>query len=138
MTGTAAPCLSVRVPVWFDAVEAAGLPDRGPAPGGTYAPGTLWWDHEDLHRTILLDYPRLRGLIEPDRREVQARIDGLAAAAVSGSVEDRVECTRIAFAEVADAYRRWLDVVRPAAPSKAGRNPFHRAWRGFDKAAGRA
>jgi secernin len=138
VTGTAAPCLSVRVPVWFDAVEAAGLPDRGPAPGGTYAPGTLWWDHEDLHRTVLRDYPLLRGLVEPDRDEVQARIDGVAAAALSGTVEDRVECTRMAFAEVADAYRRWLEAVRPAAPSKARRNPFHRAWRGFDKAAARA
>ncbi len=37
VTGTAAPCLSVRVPVWFDAVEAAGLPDRGPVPTGAYA-----------------------------------------------------------------------------------------------------
>jgi dipeptidase len=138
VTGTAAPCLSLRVPVWFDAVEAAGLPDRGPAPGGTYAPGSLWWDHEDLHRTVLLDYARLRGLIEPDRREVQARIDGWAAAAVAGRVEDRVQCTRNAFAEAADAYRRWVEAVRPAAPSKAGRNPYNRAWRGFDKAARRA
>ena len=60
VTGTAAPCLSVRVPVWFDAVDAAGLPDRGPAPGGAYARGSLWWDHEDVHRTILRDYARLR------------------------------------------------------------------------------
>ena len=84
VTGTAAPCLSVRVPVWFDAVEAAGLPDRGPAPGGTYSPGSLWWDHEDLHRTVLLDYPRLHRLIEPERRAVQARIDAAAAVAVAG------------------------------------------------------
>jgi dipeptidase len=138
VTGTAAPCLSLRVPVWFDAVQAAGLPDRGPAPGGTYAPGSLWWDHEDLHRTVLLDYARLRGLFEPDRREVQVRIDGWAAAAVAGSVEDRVQCTRDAFAEAADAYRRWLEAVRPSAPARAGRNAFNRAWRGFDKAARRA
>ncbi len=78
VTGTAAPCLSVRVPVWFDAVDAAGLPDRGPSPGGTYARGSLWWDHEDVHRVVLTDYARLRGLIEADRREVQERIDGWA------------------------------------------------------------
>ena len=138
VTGTAAPCLSVRVPVWFDAVEAAGLPDRGPAPGGTYSPGSLWWDHEDLHRTVLMDYPRLRGLIEPDRREVQARIDALAAVAVSGGVQDRVECTRTAFAEAIEAYRRWLGDVRRAAPVKVRLNPYHRAWRGFDRAARRA
>ena len=138
VTGTAAPCLSVRVPVWFDAVEAAGLPDRGPAPGGTYSSGSLWWDHEDLHRTVLLDYPRLRGLIEPERREVQARIDAAAAAAAMGGVQDRVECTRAAFTEAIDAYRRWSADVRRAAPVKAGPNPFHRAWRGFDRAARRA
>ncbi len=138
VTGTAAPCLSVRVPVWFDAVEVAGLPDRGPSPGGTYASGSLWWDHEDLHRTVLADYPRLRGLIEADRRAVQGRIDGLAGAAVAGGVEDRVQCTRSAFADAADAYRRWLDIVADAAPTKVARGPYHRAWRGFDKSAGRA
>jgi dipeptidase len=135
VTGTAAPCLSIRVPVWFDAVEVAGLPDRGPAPGGTYSPETLWWDHEDLHRTVLTDYPRLRGLIEPDRREVQARVDASAAAAVMGGVQDRVECTRAAFAEASDAYRRWLGDVRRAAPVKVRLTPYHRAWRGFDRAA---
>lgn len=138
VTGTAAPCLSLRVPVWFDAVEAAGLPDRGSAPAGTHARGSLWWDHEDLHRLVLRDYPRLRALIEPDRREVQQRIDRAASDAVLGGVEDRIACTRAAFAEVADAWARRLRVVRAAAPARAGRGPFHRAWRGFDKAAGRA
>jgi secernin len=137
VTGTAAPCLSVRVPVWFDAVDSAGLPDRGMAPGGTYSPGSLWWDHEDLHRTVLLDYPRLHRLIEPERRAVQARIDSAAAVAVTGSVDDRAQCTRASFAEAAEAYRRWLGDVRRAAPGKRGLSPFHRAWRGFDKAAGR-
>ena len=87
---------------------------------------------------VLTDYARLRGLIEADRREVQERIDVAATAAVAGSVADRVECTRMAFAEVVDAYGRWRDVVRAAAPMRAGRSPYHRAWRGFDKAAGRA
>jgi secernin len=138
VTGTAAPCLSVRVPVWFDAVDAAGLPDRGPAPGGAHTRGSLWWDHEDVHRTILRDYARLRRLIEADRQEVQARIDEWAAAAVTGSSADRVECTRSAFAAVTDAYGRWRQIVGEAAPTRAGRSPYARAWRGFDKAAGRA
>jgi hypothetical protein len=137
VTGTAAPCLSIRVPVWFDAVEAAGLPDRGPAPGGTYSSGSIWWDHEVLHRTVLSDYSRLRGLIEPERRELQARIDAAAAGAAMGGVQDRVECTRAAFAEAIEAYRRWSADVRRAAPVKMGLNPFHRAWRGFDRAARR-
>ena len=137
VTGTSAPCLSLRLPVWFDALDTGGLPDRGPAPGARHAPGSLWWDHEELHRLVLRDYARLRALIESDRREVQARIDRAASQAVRGSVEARVICTRDAFAAAADAYARWVDVVRAVAPARAGRGPFHHAWRGFDKAAGR-
>ena len=137
VTGTSAPCLSVRKPLWFDALAEAGLPDVGKRPERDYTPGSLWWDHEDLHRTILTDYPRLRGLIDADRHAVQERIDALASRAVSGSVEDRVACSHEAFAIASEASDRWLAQVRAAASAKAPRGPFHRAWRGFDKAARR-
>jgi hypothetical protein len=61
----------------------------------------------------------------------------MALEALSGTVADRIECTRAAFAEAGEATRRWTDVVRAAAPSRSGLSPYHRAWRGFDKAAGR-
>ena len=137
VTGTAAPCLSLRLPLWFDAVAAAGLPDTGPAPGHGYAPGSLWWDHEDLHRTVLRDYGRLRGLFADGRAEVQRRIDTLAAQAVRGTVEDRVACSKESFAEAVAATRRWRDLVAAAAPARWGRSPYQRAWRGFDRACGR-
>ena len=59
------------------------------------------------------------------------------AVALLGSVEDRVECTRASFELAAEAECRWLGIVRAAAPTQPSRNPFHRAWRGFDRAAGR-
>ena len=61
----------------------------------------------------------------------------MALAALGGSVADRVECTRAAFAEAAEATRRWTAAVQAAAPARSGLSPYHRAWRGFDKAAGR-
>jgi secernin len=134
---TAAPCLSLRLPLWFDAIAAAGVPDTGRDPGRTYTAGSLWWDHEDLHRTVLRDYPRLRGLFSADRAEVQARIDGLAARAVRGSVEDRVACSKEAFAEAVRAFRQWRDVVAEEAPRRWGRTPYDQAWRRFDTSAGR-
>ena len=137
VTGTSAPCLSLRKPVWFDAAAEAGLPDMGRPPGGTVTPGALWWDFEELHRTVLLDYPHLRALIAAERDEVQARIDALAAQAASGSVADRAQATRTSFEEAARAVSAWTERVRAAAPSRPSRGPFQRAWRGFDRAAGR-
>ena len=137
VTGTAAPCLSIRKPVWFDAVAAGGLPDRGQEPDGTYARGTLWWDHEDLHRTVLRSYPTLRGLLADERDNLQREIDQHAAQAARGSVEDRIACTSSAFARAADATRRWHEVVAARAPRSAGRGAYARAWRGFDRAARR-
>jgi len=134
---TAAPCLSLRMPLWFDALAAAGVPDTGPEPGRTYAPGSLWWDHEDLHRTVLRDYPGLRGLIAEDRAAAQGRLDALAAEALSGTVEDRVACSKEAFAEAAETYRRWTRLVEEQAPRHVGPTPYRVAWRRFDRAAGR-
>lgn len=135
---TAAPCLSLRLPLWFDALAAAGIPDTGASPGRTYTPGSLWWDHEDLHRTALRDYPALRGLVAEERAATQARIDALAAQAVQGSVEDRVACSKEAFAEAASSYRRWTGVVAAEAPRRWGRTPYQVAWRRFDRSCGRS
>jgi secernin len=134
---TAAPCLSLRMPLWFDALAAAGMPDTGRAPGRTYTRGSLWWDHEDLHRTVLRDYPRLRGLIAEDRTRVQRHIDTLAAEALRGTVEDRVACSKEAFAEAGESYRRWTGLVEEQAPRQPGRTPYHLAWRRFDRGCGR-
>ncbi len=135
---TAAPCLSLRMPLWFDALAAAGVPDTGRAPGRTYTPGSLWWDHEDLHRMVLRDYARLRGLVAADRAQVQARIDARAARAVLGGVEERVACSTEAFAEATAAYRRWAQTVAAHAPEQWGRTPYQLAWRRFDRSGGRA
>ncbi len=134
---TAAPCLSLRMPLWFDALGAAGIPDTGVAPGRGYTPGSLWWDHEDLHRTVLRDYPRCRALVAEDLTAVQRRIDDLAAAAVAGTTEERVACSKEAFAEAAASYRRWTEAVRQQAPPRWGRTPYQAAWRRFDRRCGR-
>lgn len=134
---TAAPCLSLRMPLWFDALAVAGMPDIGLAPGRGHTPGSLWWDHEDLHRSVLRDYPRLRRLLAEDRDAVQRRLDDLAAAATTGTTEDRVACSKEAFAEATAAYGRWTELVGSQAPRQWGRTPYQAAWRRFDRSCGR-
>ena len=138
VSGTSAPCLSLRKPLWFDALAVGGMPDVGKPPERTWTRGSLWWDHEELHRTVLMDYARLSSLVESDRASVQAEIDALAERAERGSVDDRVACSREAFDLAAQAEQRWLHDVRAAAPVRSSRGVFARAWRGFDKAAARA
>ncbi len=70
VTGTAAPCTSVFKPFFF---EAARLPEVGPRPSGRYSDKSLWWSHERLHRTVLMDYPTRIGVFEKRRDELEKR-----------------------------------------------------------------
>lgn len=54
-TGTSAPCTSVFRPVAFVDGFGSVLPD----PGFTFSPGSLWWEHELLHRELLRGYERI-------------------------------------------------------------------------------
>ncbi len=52
-TGTSGPCTGIFKPIWF---QDRVLPDLGPTPGPTYDPDSLWWYHEQLHRSVIMDY----------------------------------------------------------------------------------
>jgi dipeptidase len=130
VTGTSAPCTSVFKPVWFD----GGLPDTGPRPDGTYDRKTLWWSHEDLHRTTLRDYPALHPRYSGARDELELRfIEDAASAATPAS---RSGVSTAAFQEASAAETAWLDDVRAQQPAAAG-GLFGRAWRSFDRAGAR-
>jgi len=131
VTATSAPCTSVFKPVWFD----GGIPDTGPRPGATYDSASLWWRHEDLHRTTLHDYSTLLPLYRDERNGLEARFQVTAAA--SDTPEARHLCTVDAFATAAEAEQRWIKAVRAAGPASAGSGLFARAWRSFDRTAAR-
>ncbi len=131
VTATSAPCTSVFKPLWFD----AGVPDTGPRPGREYDAASLWWRHEDLHRSTLRDYARLLPLYRDELQDLEARFR--AAAAAADTPEARRLCTAGAFEAAAAAERRWSDAVRAARPASAGSGLFARAWRSFDRAAAR-
>lgn len=59
-TGTSAPCTSLFKPIRLE--DAAHL-DFGLAPTATFDSRSLWWRHERLHRTLLVDWKsRTEGL----------------------------------------------------------------------------
>jgi len=68
-TGTSAPCISVFKPIRF---ERDVLPDIGATPKGKYTHNSLWWEHEKLHRAILMDFQKRHKLLNNRRNELEA------------------------------------------------------------------
>jgi hypothetical protein len=66
-TGTAAPCTSL-----FKPVDVSTPLEVGPPATDRYDPGTLWWQHERLHRHVLRDPIALLPLLT-QRDEIEAR-----------------------------------------------------------------
>ncbi len=131
VTATSAPCTSVFKPVWFD----GGLPQIGPPPTGAYDSATLWWQHENLHRATLANYPEALTVYAAERDRLEADLLARAEKARAGTPGDRAALTADCFAEAAAAERDWLARLPPARRPTGGL--YGRAWAGFDRAAGR-
>jgi dipeptidase len=119
VTATSAPCTGIFKPVRVD------LPlDLGPAPTDRFDPSTLWWRHEVLHRTVLLDPGRLTAVYADERDALEA--SWLADPGEPGK----------AFADADAATVRWTAAVRAAVG--ADRRPLRarRYWALRDARAG--
>jgi len=129
VTGTAAPCTSIYKPVWM----AAGLPDLGPTPKGTYDEATLWWRHENLHREVLRDYAtRIREIV-PERNAMEAKFIADSRERTDASPEERLTFTTLCFNQADQAESQWLQQVRNL-PIRRHRPLLDKmAWRKFDR-----
>lgn len=129
-TGTAAPCTGIFKPLWF---EGECLPDVGPAPGARYDDRALWWRHERLHRSALLDLPdRLdayRG--ERDALEVSFLHD-----ARSAKVGERWQVSEAAFRKAREMTDAWTERIAARKVRARGRWSYRRYWHGQNRRAG--
>jgi len=131
VTGSAAPCTSIFKPVWLD----APLPDMGPAPGGTFSAGSLFWQHELLHRATLNDYVERLRAYEGERNVMEQRTLAAALAAAEQPAERRAALSAQAFAGATAAEELWLGHVQSLRQRKS-RGWLHRkAWAGFNRQA---
>jgi secernin len=129
-TGTSSPCTGIFKPVRFG---PSPLPDIGPAPGGTFHPDALWWHHERLHRSVLLDYPVRINAYREERDALEAQF--LQKVEIAGS-DQKAALTKAAFGRAREATDRWTERVRSLP---IGRRPglvYRRFWRGQNRRAG--
>jgi dipeptidase len=118
-TGTSAPCTSLFKPVWIE----AGLPDMGPKPKGTFTPGSLWWEHEKLHRTILKNYTTRMAQYLPGRDAMQVEfVDGAAKGKISSTKQKR-EYSEKCFSDEQQKTNTWVDEIDRL--SKTSHNAFY-------------
>jgi len=71
VTATAAPCLSVFKPLWF---EGRVIPNMGPKPNALYDASAFWWRHEMLHREVLKDFSNRQKLMASEIIDIESKI----------------------------------------------------------------
>ncbi len=129
-TGTSAPCTGIFKPLWFG---PGPLEDPGPAPGATFHPDALWWRHEMLHRSVLLDYPARIDAYSDERDALEREFFDQAGRVRQ---EERSELSRNAFARARDAVDRWTDRVRSVPIQGRTGWIYRRYWAGQNRRAG--
>ena len=68
ITGTSSPCTSTFKPVFL---PNAGFSKKPKVGTKVYDHEALWWQHEKLHRLVLLDYQKRLGVYNDDRDKVE-------------------------------------------------------------------
>ena len=131
LTGTSAPCTSIFKPVWL----GADLPDRGPAPTGTYDEAALFWRHEALHRATLRNYAGNMPLYAADRDALESRFVKEAMSLRDQSPEKRAAFSTRCFAEADEAEAAWRTRISEAGLPDTRPFLYASAWRGFERAA---
>ncbi len=124
VTGTAAPCLGLFKPVWMD----AGLPDQGPKPTGKFDANALWWEHERLHRAVLLDYHARRSAYISERIELQNEMIQMAEKCRDSSREERFTIASTCLAKSRSATRAWFDRVNRIPSQRQAGRLYQSAW----------
>lgn len=129
-TGTAAPCTGIFKPIWFN---HNALPDIGPAPDGMYHSECLWWTHEKLHRSILLDYQTRSQVFNKER-------DGLEKAwirdALKAPSHRRWEMTRETFRQARQKTLDWTEQVQSIPVRQPEKWTYRRYWKNQNRKAG--
>jgi len=130
-SATAAPCTSLFKPVWMD-IE---IPNMGSEPDGVYNSDTLFWRHEEFHRTTILEYASLAPIFSEERNEIESDFVSQALALAGESPSERDSFSKECFEKAAQAEASWLEQVRNARSGKGPRWLYKKAWDGFNRQA---
>jgi len=132
VTGTAAPCVSVFKPI----IMGIPVPRHGPRPVDRFDPLTLWWGHERLHRTALLEDPGKVIASFSEERDTLERVfsERIQAVVNNSTPEDMVNVVNQCWVEAMAAERRWFQSMPRSKPEET--SAWIDSWRNMNKIAG--
>jgi dipeptidase len=107
----------------------------GPTPTGEYQPDTFWWEHEKLHRAVMLDYHQRKAMITKEQQALQEKFLNLALKATSESASTRLEISRQCFAESLAFSQKWAAVVSGERIHKPAAIWYKSAWNKINREA---
>ncbi|MHA1143859.1 MAG: C69 family dipeptidase [Candidatus Helarchaeota archaeon] len=109
-TATSTPCTSIFKPMTF----SGGLPDLGPRPERKYKAGSLWWDHEILHRITIRDYRERIKIIEQERPALEKSFISEAKRLVKNqaSGEEWKKLSEECLDKAIKMEKNWLEKIR--------------------------
>ena len=130
VTGTAAPCTAIFKPVWFGEHI---LPSLGPTPTGTYNPDSLWWMHEKLHRSVLLDYADRLGSYRRERDELEKLWINRVKAVAN---DERWELAQDACLQARRKTGEWIENVQSRPVRRQNKWTYRQYWQRQNDRAG--
>ncbi|MFX1255742.1 MAG: C69 family dipeptidase [Promethearchaeota archaeon] len=137
VTGTAAPCTSLFKPVFIE----SGLPDIGPTPTKKFTPQSLWWQHEQIHRSILEDYATRIQILQPEIEQYESkwleRVSEIVKRIKEQPIDQRKEplaqLTEEAFQEAQEIEKKWLAQIKKTPIKKSSGRIYRRFWNSQNK-----
>ncbi len=131
VTGTSAPCTSIFKPVWID----AGMPDTRGRPNGKYDDSSLWWQHERLHRQVLLDYPARSAIFFHGRDRLEADFLRKEQESRFAPADERFSLSAQCFQQADEATSHWMAAFQSNPVQKSHSVLYRFAWDKFNREA---
>lgn len=137
LTGTATTCTSLFKPFFVE----TGLLDVGPPPTEKFDGQNLWWYHEQIHRCILKDYPRLIRILQTDIQDYQDKWTKRVSKAVIDinhqALDQRKQILsqifKEAFQEAQELERKWLSQINKLSIKNSSGRLYRRFWDNLNK-----
>ncbi|MHA1621550.1 MAG: C69 family dipeptidase [Candidatus Heimdallarchaeaceae archaeon] len=141
VTGTSSPCTSTFKPVFL---PNAGFSKKPIVGDEKYNDKALWWQHEKLHRLVLLDYQKRLGTYKEDRdkfekkyvKKVNTILKGLSGKPTKADLTKMKKVTADSFKESQKLTGEWINNIIDLPIETSTSILYRRFWNKYSKADG--